>query len=212
MVGSQSVLDSVVCQIVPCGDNPYVIRFGEGEFRDWAPPEVAFRVITAWRESGREVIVHSRLCGVRAVGESRGLSRFVVGGGVSLFVFREVGLLPVDAELDGAPLGGMVVTFAVDFPNPGGRTAAYHILPAEYLADPELPGLGPGLSRDQLLYQLPGPPIFHIGSVVDGLTGVFNSIVYFDASPQELDEGSLTFFSQILRGPSYRRLRGLPPV
>jgi hypothetical protein len=211
LVGSPHVLDTVVCQVVPSPKNPYVLRFGEGAYRDWVSPNAALVIIKTWRQLRWEVVIHPHRSGVRSVGESRGLARFVLGGGVSVFVAREVGALPDGAEFNGLSLGGMIVTFGIELPNPGARPATYHVFPAEYLADPELPGLAPGLSRSQLLYQLPHPPVFHQSSTfVDGSPGLFHSFVVVSASSQEWDEGAVSLFSQLMRGPSYRRLRGLP--
>jgi len=136
------------------------------------------------------------------------MARFVCGGGMSLFVVREVGVVPVGACLGGVPLDRMVVVFgvllgSVDSP------AAYHLVPSEYLVDPALPGLLPDLSFAQVQRSLPSPPEFSEGGLVGGCSGLSYAMVGFEVSLEEWDEGSVALFGLVLRGASYRLLRGL---
>jgi hypothetical protein len=158
LVGPPQEIASTLCHIVPDPGNVYIQAFGRGGFRNWKTPEVAFELVKTWRDSGREVTIHPRCDGIQVAGESCGLAQFVLGGGISVFVASEVGLLPEGTELEGVLLERMVVTIGITFPNPGNHSANYHLFPAEYLADPVLPGLLPGLSHKQIRHYLPSPP------------------------------------------------------
>jgi hypothetical protein len=207
--GAPDVVNNTVFQIVPDGANPYVVRFGTGDYREWDPPEVTFEFVKAWLDLGKDVVVHPYRAGIGAAGESRGFSRFVVGGGLSLFVVREVGKVPEGARLGGECVGGMVVVYGVEFSGPVVRKACYHLIPADYLVDPDLPGLPSGLSREELLYRLAPPPVFGRGEVVWGSSDLFHSRVHVEVSLEEWDEGANTFPGVTLRGDSYRALQGL---
>ena len=211
LAGPQRLIDSTVFQIVPGPENPYIFRFGAGMFRNWETPDGAFDLVRAWFRGGREVVIHPRRDGVQAAGESRGYGRFVIGGGVSVFVAHEFGLLPDGVELGGVTLNRMVATFGVVFPNPEDRSATYHVIPAEYLVDPVLPGLPPGLSWYDLMYRLPPPPVFKRGRCTRDSPDFVHAVVEVAVSVEELDEGASTGSGDILRGRSYLLYRGLPP-
>ena len=152
---------STVYQFVPSSSNPYIHSFGEGSPRDWDLPTSVYDSIGAWHDLRLEVIVHPRQTITQVVGISHGRARFLCGGGVSLFVSRELGMLPDGVRFgNGAPLHRMVAVFGVVTPNPGLRPATYHILPAEYLVDPAVPGLLADLPLSQVYRQLPSPPLF----------------------------------------------------
>ena len=211
LVGPSLGVGNMVVHIVPHPDSPYSRRFGVGGYRGWNTPEETLELVEAWAGSGRDVVVHPRRPGVQVTGESRGFARFVIGAGISLFVVREVGFLPDGARLGGEVLTGMIATLGVAVPGSGDRFLEYHLVPAEYLIDPYLPGMPPDLSREDLIYHLPPPPIFCRGRPVAGVPGLYHSLVGFGVSEREADEGSRTFSGQTLRGGSYRMLRGMSP-
>ena len=163
------VRGSTIFQFVPSSANPYIHSFGEGGFRDWDSPTSVYDTVCTWHEFGLEVVVHSRQPVSQVVGVSHGRARFLCGGGVSLFVARELGLLPDGVRFgEGAPLHRMVAVFGVVTPNPGLRPATYHILPAEYLVDPAVSGLPADLPLSQVYCQLPPPPLFPFLGVPNG--------------------------------------------
>lgn len=200
---------SMVVQVVPHPDSPYSQQFGVGGYRGWNTPEETLERVEEWAESGGDVVVHPFRDGVRAAGESRGFACFVIGAGFSLFVVREVGLLPDGARLGEEDLTGMIATLGVAFPGPEGRFLEYHLIPAEYLIDPYLPGMPSGLSREGLMYHLPPPPFFCRGAPVVGIPGLYHSLVGFRVSEHEVDEGSRSFLGWTVRGGSYQDLRGV---
>ncbi|KAF9780848.1 hypothetical protein BJ322DRAFT_1023561 [Thelephora terrestris] len=183
--GAPDVVNNTVFQIVPDGANPRGWILG----RTWWCTLIAL-------VSGRRVKV--------AVSPA-----LLWGGGLSLFVVREVGKVPEGARLGGECVGGMVVVYGVEFSGPVVRKACYHLIPADYLVDPDLPGLPSGLSREELLYRLAPPPVFGRGEVVWGSSDLFHSRVHVEVSLEEWDEGANTFPGVTLRGDSYRALQGL---
>lgn len=149
-----------VIQVVPHPNSPYSRQFGAGGYRGWNTLGETLDLVEAWASSGSDVVIHPRCEGVWAMGESRGFARFVIGMGLSLFVVREVGLLPDGARLGGESLTGMITTLGVTFPGPEDQYLEYHLIPAEYLIDPYLSGMPSGLTQEGLIYHLPPPPGF----------------------------------------------------
>lgn len=88
----------------------------------------------------------------------------------------------------------------------------FHVIPMEYLVDPDLPGLPSGLSRYDLMYRLPPPPVFKRGRGTLDFPDFVHAIVEVAASVEELDEGSHAAFGDLLRGRSYSLYRGLLPL
>jgi len=131
-----------------------------------------------------------------------------VVGGMLLFVVWEIGMVPVGVRLGGVHLERIVVVFGAllgsDDP-----PVAYHLVPAEYLVDPALPGLPPNLLPSQVQHWLPSPPEFSRGRLVGGCSGLSYAMVGFKVSLVEWDEGSVALFGLVLRGASYCSLRGL---
>ena len=212
LFGLPEVPESTVLQIVPDPRSSYPGQYGIGDFRDWESPDDIYGVISDWYDAGKEVVVHPRLQGVQVAGESRGMSRFVVGAGVSVFVIHELGLLPSRVELGGELLEDMIVAFAVTFPESQDHLPTYHVMPAEYLADPYLPGAGPGWTQWDNLYHLSPPPVFCVDRErpIDGLPGAFHTFVRFGVSVRELaEEGARDSGGVAVRGVSYRLLRGV---
>ena len=212
LFGPPDVLKSTIFQIVPDPRGPYPGEYGIGDFREWESPEDIYGVISDWHNAGKEVVVYPRLRGVQVAGESRGMSRFVVGAGVSVFVIHELGLLPSRVEFGGELLEDMIVAFAVTFPELQDHLPTYHVMPAEYLADPHLPGAGPGWTRWDNLYHLSPPPVFCVDRErpIDGLPGAFHTFVRFGVSVRELaEEGARDSGGVAVRGVSYRLLRGV---
>ena len=213
LFGPPDVLESTVFQIVPDPRSSYPGQYGIGDFREWESPENIYNVISDWYDAGKEVVVYPRLRGVRVAGESRGMSRFVVGAGISAFVIHELGLLPSRVELGGELLEDMIVAFAVTFPESQDHLPTYHVMPAEYLADPYLPGACPGWTRWDNLYHLPPPPVFCMDkrSPINDLPGAFHTFVRFGVSVRELaEEGARDSDGVAVRGVSYQLLRGVP--
>lgn len=218
--------DTTIYQIVPSDRNPYRLRYGgvephgdtdqEGnprrisgdEYRDWDPPETVLSTILDWFEQGVEIVFHPRRQGIRVAGVSRGKSRFLCGGGVHVYVVRELGMLPEGRRVNGVTMCGMVATFGIAFSGTGNESEAYHVFPAEYLVDPAYPGLPRGLSHAETLRWLPPPPTFDAAEpVVDG-TGLAWARVEFDISMREEAEGGGTVAGWTFRGRSYIRLLG----
>jgi hypothetical protein len=219
--------DTTIYQIVPTDSNPYAKRYGGGrsamhisgevldrrlcsnEYRDWDPPEVVLETIQEWSNLGVEIIFHPRLPGIRVSGVSRGKSRFLCGGGVYVYVVRELGMLPEGGEVNGVTMDKMVATFGVAFPGSGDQSMAYHIFPSEYLVDPAFPGLPGGLPYSEVLRWLPPPPTFGPDLPVTGGMGLVRSRVEFDVSVQEESEAGGTMMGYTTRGRSYYLLRGV---
>ena len=213
LFGPPDVLESTVFQIVPDPRSSYPGQYGLGDFRLWESPEAIYGIISNWYDAGNEVVVYPRLRGVRAAGESRGMSRFVVGAGISVFVIHELGLLPSRVELGGELLEDMIITFAVTFPESRDHPPTYHVMPAEYLADPHLPGACPGWTRWEDLYHLSPPPVFCVDKEepVEGHPGAFHTSIMFGVSVrEEMEEGAHTSCGVTVRGISYQLLRGFP--
>jgi len=118
-------------------------------------------------------------------------------------------MLPDGSVLGGVVLDKMVVVFGVEFTEAEDRSAAYHVVPAEYLVDPALPGLPSGLSFVQEQRWLAPPPVFGRGKPYKGFFCFFHAEVRVRVSLQELAEGSVPLLGRVLRGLSYRRLRSL---
>lgn len=203
LIGPQKYLDLTIHHIVPGGNNPFVRRFGEGDYRNWAPPEAVFQMLEFWRKVGLKVTVHPRRPGVTSAGVSRGKARFLCGGGMTVFVVVEKGLLPVGKKIDGIPLDGMVATLGVAFPNTDNSAATLHIIPAEYLVDPPLPALPRKLSPAQLQKRLPPPPEFYRSDKRAEYPGFYFAFVSFDISEKEEEEGGGSIGSVTVRGSSY---------
>ena len=198
-----------VIQVVPHPNSPYSRQFGAGGYRGWNTPGETLDLIEAWASSGSDVVIHPRCEGVRAMGESRGFARFVIRMGLSLFVVREVGLLPDGARLGGESLTGMIATLGVTFPGPEDQYLEYHLIPVEYLIDPYLSGMPSGLTQEGLIYHLPPPPVFCRGRPVVGVPDLYHSLVWVSVSECEVEEGSCSLSGWTVRGSSYQVLRGM---
>ena len=196
--------------IVPDPSNLYTHRFGVGNLRDWDTPPQVQNTIESWYELGMEVTIHSRNPRARVAGVSQGKAHFLCGSGISLFIIRELGLLPEEKITCGVVMHRMVVTLAVGFPNPEDLPASYHIVLAEYLMDPPLPGLPLGLTLDELRHWIPPPPEFSRGQQVPGNPGLSYARVVNEISEKEMEEGGGTLFCFTLRGASYFRINGWP--
>jgi hypothetical protein len=207
--------DSTIAQIVPSSDNPYVRRYGGGRCRQWLLPNLVSASAQEWVRRGRRVVIHSRHRDAQVVGVSRGWARFVCGGGVSTFVVEELGVFPGGEVVLGSSVGGMVAAYGVDIVGSGGQAGPgdpfsdLHIFPAEYLADPPLPGLPEDLSRSEVRDWLAPPPVFCRGLAVEGGEGRAYARVTNDLSDKERREGGEILGEFICRGVSYSVLHGL---
>jgi len=197
----------IVCQVVPSHGSVYTRRY-RGGYRAWEDPPTVHSIVAALSILGYAVVIHSRVPGVRVMGVSRGLPRFVCGRGVAVFVIREFGALPDGVEVEGRSVGGMVVALGVPFPSEGGGTPALHIFPAEYLADPVLPGLPAGLTQAEEAFLLPPPPKFSPSGYVDSETGLDLAWIDYGVSEREYQEGGGVLFGFAFRGRSYYDLHG----
>jgi hypothetical protein len=175
-------------------------------------PEFVVGAIRDWVSRGLGIEDHQRRPNVRVTGVSRGKARFVLGGGVSVFVVLELGKLPEGVQVLGKPVGGKVVAFGVNLYGVGaGYRTSMHVFPAEYLADPPLPGLPDGLAYDVLYDLLAPPPIFSRGLTVIGSPSYVYARVNNDVSRLEAREGGGGGLGGVLvRGRSYLRLLGVP--
>ena len=86
----------------------------------------------------------------------------MVGHGISLFVAREVGFLPPRVSFSGLVLDQMIVVLAVPTAPADQGPATFHLIPAEYLADPVYPGLPLVLSPSEIQRWLAPPPVFQV--------------------------------------------------
>ena len=208
----------IIVQIVPDSGNWFVEHFTlscvpEG----WVEPEAAYQNVRDWQASDWRVVIHARRPGVQVSGIGRGRPRFLRGGGISLFIGEEIGLLPDDVVVDGVRLTQMVAVFGVSIPDsgvlPAFSDAAVHIVPAEYLRDPEYPSpLQPSVSFDDD-FHLPPPPTFRPGRPSSLFPGYTSAEVHLSMSGFEEGEPySLDFACVLVRGPSYRSLFGLPTL
>ena len=196
------VMARTILQIVPAGDNPYTRRCSAIQgTRDWLAPEVVQQRFEDWRAAGSPIVVHQKQDGVEVAGIGRGRPRFLCGGGMSIYVIREGGEFPTGSEF-----GGMVAAFAVSLPCSDFSSVAIHILPVEYVMDPELPGTPSGLTPEELNYLLPPAPEFRIGLPSSVCPGFFQALVSFDVSEAEYAEGGGTFMYESFRGVSYLHL------
>jgi len=203
----------VVVQIVPSTDNPYIQTFGDKGYRDWATPEETLKDLTAWAQAGKDVIIHpQRHPGVHAIGVSHGRARFICGSGMSVFVVQEKGPLPDGTKFGESTLDKMVAAIAISTPSTDRNSATYHLIPAEYLTDPEYPGLPAGLSPSEIHHWLAPPPEFHHNVIRSEFPGFYHALVEYDISDKEAEEGGLTILQLTTRGRSYLPLNGLPPA
>ena len=111
------------------------------------------------------------------------MARFLCGGGMSLFVVREVGALPDGFRFCGHRLRKMVVVFGVIFPDPDGLSEGYHLVPAEYLVDPPLSGLPVGSTLVQARRSFLPLPRYSVGEPVSGMSGLHHSLVVCAVRP-----------------------------
>ena len=209
--------DTIV-QIVPDPGSWFPEQFALScHSEGWVEPEIALQEMEVWRASNWGVNIHSRRPGVQVSGIGRGRPRFLRGGGFSLFIGAEIGLLPDGVIVDGIRLTQMVVVFGVTIPDSGVlptfSDAALHIVPAEYLRDPEYPNpLLPPVAFDDD-FHLPPPPIFRPGRASSLYPGYTTAEVHLSLSAFEAGEPySLDLACVLVRGPSYRRLFGLPTL
>lgn len=204
--------DPIIIQIVPTPCNPYAQVFGEGGYRDWSSPEKTLQDLIRWEASGKAVVTHPRRPEARVFGISHGKARFVCGYGMSVYVVREVGLLPDRAVFGGSIQDRMIVALAITVPMPRRDSVAYHLIPAEYLADPDFPGLPAGLSPSEVRHWLADPPLFERCQFQSSVyAGYYPALVHFDISRKEEEEGGSTVCTLTMRGPSYSLVNGLYP-
>ena len=112
----------------------------------WEVPEDAWYNLATWVGAGGRVTVHLRCLQGQVVGDGRGRSCFLYGGGMRLFVVREMETLPVGVEIGGQRVGGMALVWGVEFPLGPDSMATYHLMLPEYLVDLPYPGLPSWLS------------------------------------------------------------------
>ena len=201
---------SVIYQVVPSPSNPFALHFGEGEYRDWDSPEAVARTVEDAYDLGFSIVFHRRNPHIRVAGVSRGKARFLVGGGVTFFAAREVGLLPHDRSVFGLYHHEMVVVYGAVFPCPDGITDSYHVFPKEFLMDPAFPGLPPGLAPSEVTRWLAPPPRFYPGRPVAGHPGTYFARIFHGVSEKEaMEEDGGTYFQYTRRGLSYLIMLGL---
>jgi len=145
------------------------------------------------------------------MGVSQGFPWFICVGGAWVYVARELGLLPEGYEVGGVCLENVVAALCFAIPISDGCALLLQIFPAEYLTDPVLPGLPPGLSVSEELRLLPPPPLFSTSNYVDGVTGLAFSRVEYQVSAQEEVKGGGTMFGFTHRGWSYYSLHSISP-
>ena len=132
----------------------------------------------------------------------------MVGRGISLFVVREVGFLPPRVSFSGLVLDQMIVVLAVSTAPADQGPATFHLIPAEYLADPVYPGLPLVLSPSEIQRWLAPPPVFQV-SVFAVHNGYRLALVHFDVSEKEgEEEGGGTITRVTIRGQSYIDING----
>lgn len=205
LVGASS---NTVVQVVPSPRNQYVRLHGTGGYRNWTSPGNVALMVWGWIAAGLSMEVHERQADARVIGVSRGLARFVCGGGVAVFVTQEFGKLPDGEEVRGVSVGGMVVTVGVDLREPAESLSGLHIFPPEYLVDPHHPGLPAGLSRLEEREWLAPPPFFYHGEAVEGDPGHYFARIHHEVSERECREGGGKRGEYTFRGPSYATLHG----
>ena len=206
---------NIITQVVPVSTSWFTRQFGLPCFSGgWVEPETVLEDLGDWQAAGGKIYAHSRRSGMRVTGIGRGRPRFLCGGGFSLFIGGELGLVPDGMFADGRELINMVATFAVSIPASGAMPvfadAAMHLIPAEYLKDPEYPGLLSPLTLSEANFHLPPPPYFVPGLPCSEFPGFRYARVYVLPSFREIAEDGLDFCDRFLRGGSYRRLLGLP--
>lgn len=206
---------NVAVQIVPPPDNPYARRFGF-KSNGWQHPAAVVAYLLEWLEAGGEIVIHDYHPGVQVTGIGRGMPRFLRGGGFSLFIGGELGLLPDGFTINESMVTGMVATFAVSIPD-GGRPpsledAAFHLIPSAYLCDPVYPGLQGEVGPDRPHYELPPPPEFRPAAVNCPYQGFSYAEVTVGLSLRELEEDGVEVDNHLFRGRSYRHLMGFPHI
>ena len=206
--------DLAVHQIVPWGGNPYVQYFGgwgsAGDGR-WEAPEDTLYNLAVWIGGGGKVVVHRVQPHVPVVGDGQGRSRFLYGGGMRLFVAREMGVLPLGVVVGGQAVGGMALVWGVEFPLGPGSMVTYHLVPPRCLSDLPYPGLPTWVSPYEEFRWLPPPPVFGPGDPVWGRPDLVQARVGHSVSIKEVEEegGGVVFVGVLRRGSSYLRLIGL---
>ena len=213
--GSPGGIHNAVVQIVPDKRNWYAQNFGRKCRIDWTTPEGTIKFMEDCFRNGRRVEFHARKPGIQTFGTGRGKARFIVGGGISIFVRREIGPLPDSIMINGNVEKGMVATLGVSipkkggFPDPNDSAVACHLIPIEYLADQIYPGLPLVLSPRQMWYWLPPPPRFTPGSSCKERRGFWHANVTIYMSKKEDDEDGHEILFNLMRGSAYYILRGL---
>ena len=203
-----------VHQIVLWGDNLYVQYFGgwvsAGDGR-WEAPEDTWYNLATWVGAGGRVVVHHRHPRGQVVRDGWGRSRFLYGGGMQLFMVREMGTLPEGVEVGGQRVGGMAMVWGVEFPLRPDSIATYHLVPPEYLMDLPYPGLPSWVSLIKELCWIPPPPVFSLGDPVWGCLDLAQAQVGHSISIREAEEedGGPIQVDVVRRGDSYMRLVGL---
>ena len=196
---------TTIYQIVPAANNPYILRFGKGVPCKWYEPDFVLDLISDWLNAKAEIVIHEHDPNIRTAGIGHGMARFLSGPGIEIFILREMGRVPDGTEIDGKVLRHMVATVGVSVPDRGAPPAC-HILPAEWLKDPDYPGLPKGLSRDQIISWIGPPPIFWSAGPAPGRKGLTTSRIEIEVSDREADEGGGALDDFASRGLSYHSL------
>lgn len=208
--GPDEEVRSVVAQIVPTACNRYARRFGFAVDWGWKSFAEVKREFYKWVGDRGEVAVHHRRPGTRVVGSGSGMPRFLVRGRSAIFVAQEMGPFPEDIEVDGFLLKGYVAVVGCDVPCSKGTQMIYHLVPAEFLSDPILPGAPPASLINDLARLLPPPPLFRVGKPCYPGSPFYQAIVVVGLSQQErIEGGGITADgTTVVRGGMYSILIG----
>lgn len=204
----------VVHQIVPWRNNPYVQFFRGWESAGdgcWEVPEDTLYDLAIWVEAGGGVVVHHRWPQAPVVGDGQGKPRFLYGGGMRLFVAREMGVLPSGVVVRGQVVGGMALVWGVEFPLGLGSMATYHLVPPWYLMDLPYPGLPSWVSLYEEFRWLLLLPVFSPGDSIWGRPDLVQVQVGHSVSIKEVEEeeGGVVLVGVLRCSNSYLRLVGL---
>ena len=204
------VVYSVVAQVVPTPCNRYVERYGFGPCGTWAISTEVMDYVGDCLRTGKGVVIHQRWRGVHPVGIGGGFCRFMIGGGLSLYIVEEIGLLPPKVEVGGERLNRYAAVLGYEVPSSSRGPPVCHLVLREYLADPPLFGV-PAILAEALEYSywIPPPPLFRaVGSRWEG-SGYRHAMLVVGLSGRERREGGSINAGRVRRGWSYRELQGL---
>ena len=202
------VVDPAVVQIVPTPCNRYAGFYGFGPCGTWVTVTEVSRHVGLWIGLGQEVQVHRRWRGVRAVGCGSGFRRFLIGGGISLYIVRELGPLPRKMKVQGETLERYAAVLGYQVPGFSRGPPVCHLVPREFLEDPPLPGLPETVDVTERLHWTPPPPLFRAVDVYWPGSGYRYAVVVVGLSGQERLEGGRIVSGLVIRGLSYSVLNG----